>query len=133
MTLQFWSNRHRQERTKTAITGQKGEEVAANYLQSLGYSIRERNARFGRLEIDIVAFDRVERMIVFVEVKTRTRSSDAYPIRTALNPRKRTAIRAAAYQWLLRHQYEGPARTDLVTVCGDRIVEHLRSIGSDFY
>ena len=36
-------------------TGATGEELACRYLESLGYTIHERNWRYGHLEIDIIA------------------------------------------------------------------------------
>jgi putative endonuclease len=50
-------------------TGKKGEDLAASYLESLGYRILERNRRFGRLEIDLIALK--EDTLHFIEVKTR--------------------------------------------------------------
>ncbi len=95
--------------------------------------MRERNVRFGRYEIDIVAFDRVEKMMVFVEVKTRSNHSFAYPIRTAVDRRKRRAMRLAIARWTLQHDYDGPGRIDLLSVSNGRVIEHLKDLGSDFF
>ena len=55
--------------------GKDGEEVAVNFLRDLGYEILERNFKntVGRVigEIDIIARDKKENQLVFVEVKTR--------------------------------------------------------------
>lgn len=52
--------------------GQYGEEKAAEYLTSNGYSILCRNFRWKGGEIDIVARDKTKgSLIVFFEVKTR--------------------------------------------------------------
>lgn len=60
---------------KTSETGKQGEQAAANFLKSNGYDILCRNFKndFGRRlgEIDIIAEDKNENEIVFVEVKTR--------------------------------------------------------------
>lgn len=117
----------------TAVTGREGEDAAVLYLQSKGYDVRERNVYFGRLEIDIVAYDRTEKMMVFVEVKARRRGSLGYPIRTAVDTRKRKALRAAVHRWAVAHRYEGPGRIDIVCVADGRIVDHVVNIGSDFY
>lgn len=112
--------------------GIQGEEIAAKYLLSLGYSVRERNVRFQKLELDIIAFDPSEKMMVFVEVKTRRSHSSAYPIHTAITRHKRSCLRRAIAAWSIRHSYEGPGRIDVVSVSGGRIVEHLRDIGSEY-
>jgi putative endonuclease len=56
-------------------TGERGEDAAERYLRDKGYDILERNFQnnFGRRlgEIDIIAFDKKKKELVFVEVKTR--------------------------------------------------------------
>ncbi len=58
------------QKTVKAQHGAFGEDAAAEYLATEGYIIKERNIRFGRHELDIVAEN--QEYIVFVEVKTRT-------------------------------------------------------------
>lgn len=117
----------------TASTGRLGEALAEAYLRSCGFHIRERNVRCGRFEIDIVAYDPIEKMVVFVEVKTRTRVDERYPVRTMVDGRKRSSMKQAIFRWVERHQYEGSARTDIVCVAGGRVVDHIVNIGADFY
>ena len=52
--------------------GALGEDFAASMLEAEGYTILHRNWRpeKGRQEVDIIA--KIEKQIVFVEVKTRT-------------------------------------------------------------
>ena len=54
-------------------TGDIGEETAAEFLTSKGYSIIERNYYTSHTEIDIIAVTPELDAVVFVEVKTRTR------------------------------------------------------------
>lgn len=117
----------------TQETGFQGEEIAALYLASSGYDVRERNVHFRKFEIDIVAYDRAEKMMVFVEVKTRGHHSDQYPIHTAVDQRKWGAMRKAVARWVIRHQYEGSGRIDILSVSNGRVVEHIKDLGSDFY
>ena len=51
------------------ITGKLGEDLAVKYLQKQGYKIIERNFECRQGEIDIIALDKQE--IVIIEVKTR--------------------------------------------------------------
>lgn len=55
-------------KTKNKNTGNLGEDLAAEYLISLGYKIIERNLRLAFGEIDILAQE--GKTIVIVEVKT---------------------------------------------------------------
>lgn len=116
----------------SSVYGAQGEAIAATFLRREGYRILERNARFGRYEIDIVAEDRARNMVVFVEVKSRATYDPAYPIRTSVDHRKRRALRQAVSRWVVAHGYEGPARIDVVSVADGIVVEHLINLGADF-
>ena len=50
-------------------TGNLGEEIACVFLEQYGYRIAERNWRYRRYEIDIIAW--LDELMVVVEVKTR--------------------------------------------------------------
>jgi len=82
-----------------AALGDAGEALVSAHLEGQGFAIVERNARLGRLEIDLVA--RRGALLVFCEV--RTRASDAFldPIDT-IDRAKQRRIRQAAQIWLLR-------------------------------
>ena len=117
----------------TEHTGRLGEELATKYLRSRKFQIRERNVRFGRFEIDIVAYDPTEKMIVFVEVKARSRYDERYPGRTAVDGRKRRALQAGIFRWVAHHQYEGPARIDLICIAEGRVIDHIVDVGAEFF
>ncbi|NCP47261.1 hypothetical protein AUJ42_00510 [Candidatus Collierbacteria bacterium CG1_02_44_10] len=51
------------------VTGNRGEDLAVEYLEKKGYKIEERNFRTRFGEIDIVCWD--AQTLVFVEVKTK--------------------------------------------------------------
>ena len=65
----------------TSRIGQWGEGVAAEYLESKGYTILARNFHSSQGELDIVALNEDSRFpcLVFVEVKTRTSTKYGYP------------------------------------------------------
>ncbi len=117
----------------TASTGREGEAIAARYLLERGYRIIERNVRLQRYEIDIVAHDMKRAITVFAEVKTRSSHSSAYPVRTAVDPRKRRAMREAVARWVTAHEFEGEGRIDIICVSGGSVVEHIEDVGSDFF
>ncbi len=52
------------------LIGEKGEELATEFLVKKGYEVLTRNWRFQRAELDIVAQTKSE--LIVVEVKTRT-------------------------------------------------------------
>jgi putative endonuclease len=117
----------------TSVVGTAGEDVAAAYLLRNGYRILGRNVRLGKYELDIVARDIARDMIVFVEVKTRVRHDSRYPLRTAVDKRKRRALRKGVARWVVAHKYEGAGRTDIIGVAGSSVTEHLVNFGSDVW
>lgn len=80
--------------------GIEGEARAAAYLEARGWRILARNARAGRVEIDLVAAR--GRMIAFVEVKTRRSRSAGLP-EEAVDFRKRERLVQGASAWLAQH------------------------------
>ena len=54
--------------------GAYGEKLAAKYLKKNGYRILAKNKHLSHNELDLIVTDK--RFIVFVEVKTRSASSD---------------------------------------------------------
>lgn len=80
--------------------GAKGEEMAVFFLQGLGYEIIERNWRYRRSEIDIIA--REAQTLVFVEVKTRQTTQFGLP-EESVSVSKMNAVTRAALEYLRQH------------------------------
>lgn len=93
--------------------GNTGEQIAADYLVSLGYKILARNWYFGHDELDIVARDGYE--LVIVEVKSRTGDQYEHPSE-ALSNKKIRHIVEAAEAYILKYDIGLETRFDLVTV-----------------
>jgi putative endonuclease len=94
--------------------GKAGEDAAVAYLESKGYLILDRNYRFMRGELDIVALD--DPFIVFVEVKKR--SSDLYGRpEEHITPAQKKKLHEVAGFWLHERRMEGiPSRFDVVAI-----------------
>ncbi|MFI3292924.1 MAG: YraN family protein [Rikenellaceae bacterium] len=79
--------------SKTTQIGNRGEDIAMEWLRKNGYMIVARNWRFGSYELDIVAQKGFSLHIV--EVKTRRRNSWETP-EDAMTPSKiRSFLKAA--------------------------------------
>ncbi len=100
--------------------GDRGEHVAAAYLEQCGYTIIARNWRCRNGEIDVVARDGDH--LVFVEVRTRR---DEYALESLL-VRKRQRLVTLAYHYLAEHDVPEttPWRIDVIalTVVRNRLV-----------
>jgi putative endonuclease len=78
-------------------TGTRGEQLVVAQLESQGYEILARNARVGRLELDIVAAR--AGLVVFCEVRTRRSNALIEPVES-IDRAKIGRLRRAAAQWL---------------------------------
>lgn len=105
------------------LHGQWGELVARDYLQRQKFRILEMNvrpvARDRRLEIDIIAIDKVTDTLVFVEVKQHRFKDINYSVNLRrIDNDKRSNIRRAAQTWLQIRKHFGACRFDVVQVYG---------------
>ncbi len=116
---------------KPHLLGKSGEDVALRYLRSKRYKIVEKGFRLFRGEIDIVAYDK--KTLVFIEVKTRTRSDFGLP-EEAVTPAKQRQIRKIAQGYLnLRQIRDTACRFDVIALIKtDKRTFSLRHIKNAF-
>ena len=114
--------------------GNKGEQIAADFLADKGYEILERNYREKYGEIDIVARCMVngESYIVFVEVKTKTEEMFGEPWEM-INKHKIKQITQMGQLWCMQNHYHGLLRIDAVGVWLDQLggvnrIEHWENV-----
>lgn len=110
------------------IFGQEGERIAERYLSKKGYRLVERNYRCPVGEVDLIVLDR--RVIVFVEVKTRSHQRFGVPLES-VHPRKQQKMIKVAL-WFLsdRKLHERDARFDVVGISfggQEPVVEHIEN------
>jgi putative endonuclease len=109
--------------------GRLGEDRAVAFLTGLGYRILDRNWRCAVGEIDIVALDGPD--LVVVEVKTRTSRAFGHPFE-AVTAAKAGRLWRLGSAWRRGHPDVHVARTriDLVAVLGAHVqdVDHLRGL-----
>lgn len=115
---------------RTTKRGQWGEGVAAKYLQSMGYAIVERNWRYRKLEVDLIA--RIQDQWVFVEVKTRKKGYLASALE-AVDLHKQQRIIDASHHFI-RGLSAPPSsiRFDIVCVEFDAIESRIQHIPDAF-
>ncbi len=95
--------------------GRWGEELAIDFLNREGLKVVVKNWRYKRAEIDIIA--RENKILVFVEVKTRAYADFGRPEEMVSKRKQRLIIDAAmAYMRSVGHEWE--IRFDIVAVLG---------------
>jgi len=105
------------------LLGQEGERLAADYLTKKGYRIIERNYRYHRNEIDIIA--RHKKSLCFVEVKTRSSTEKGHPADAVTATKQREIIKAARAYLAFTGQDETDCRFDVVAVQAQSTSENL--------
>jgi putative endonuclease len=116
-----------------AEIGALGEQLAVDHLESLGLRVLVRNWRCRYGELDVIAADDAKRIVVFVEVKTRT--SDQFGgVAQAVTPDKVRRLRRLAGVWLAGQNGSwAEVRLDVIGVrIGRRRtpeITHLQGVG----
>jgi putative endonuclease len=107
-------------------TGQHGEQLAAEYLISLGYKILERNWRYSKSEIDLIAMH--ENILVLIEVKTRSYDFFGTP-ESFVSDHKELLMHEAASVYMEKIQHDWEFRFDIIGILlnndGTHTLEHF--------
>ena len=120
-------NRTPEERREALEFGKMGEQMTARYLTDKGYIILEHNYRRGHLEIDLIALDGDE--LVIVEVKSRAYDNILQP-EAAVDHKKRQALIRLANEYVKSHNRKENVRFDIITVVskeGGAEIKHLKN------
>jgi putative endonuclease len=114
---------------KSKATGDEGELLAVKFLEQAGFKILQRNYRYDRGEIDIVAEDNSE--LVFVEVKSRHTQTFGTP-EDAITLKKESYLKRTAEGYLFQHNLEDKAcRFDVIAVDwngGQPEIRHIKKV-----
>ncbi|HEV9035419.1 MAG TPA: YraN family protein [Puia sp.] len=79
--------------------GRTGEDLAARWLSEKGFSVLQRNWRYGRYEVDIIAGR--QGILHFIEVKSRRSTRYGYP-EQSVSQKKLGNVMQGASGWLHR-------------------------------
>ena len=92
--------------------GEKGEEIACNFLINLNYEIIEKNWRTGHKEIDIIC--KQHDFYIFVEVKSRKSVKTGMP-EESISDKKIKSVTEAARIFLYDKKYKD-IRFDVISI-----------------
>ncbi len=94
--------------------GQKGEQIAIDYLRKHSYQIIAKNFRTNFGEIDIIALERG--VLVFVEVKCRTTTAFGLPFEAVNGAKLRQIAKAAEIYQFQNNNLPPRTRIDVISI-----------------
>ena len=100
--------------------GSFGEEKAKEFLESKSYEYLVSNYRFDRAEVDLIFKDEKNKIVIFVEVKTRRNRKFGEP-EESINKSKQNQIKKAAEGFISENDefLDNDLRIDTVSVFMD--------------
>jgi len=105
--------------------GKKGEQLAVDFLIKKGYTIRDKNWRFQKAEVDIIA--EKNGTLAVVEVKTRSTIDFGNP-QDFVNPKKIKLLVAAIDEYVISKDLDVEVRFDIIAIVNENknfTLEHL--------
>ncbi len=106
--------------------GEEGEKIAIDYLIKQDYVILEKNYRYLKAEVDIIA--RKENVVIAVEVKTRSSDYFGNP-QDFIKPKKIKLMVSALDHYIIENQLDVVGRFDIIALLKQKNsiqIEHLK-------
>lgn len=110
--------------------GKKGEDLAVAYLIKKGYSIVERNYRFNKAEVDIIA--KKNDILSVIEVKTRSTSDFGNP-QDFVKPKQIKNLVKAINEYVTVNNLDVEVRFDIIAVVKEKELYNIEHIEDAFY
>jgi len=107
--------------------GTKGEQLAVDFLLKNGYDIMERNYRFVKAEVDIIA--RQKDILAIIEVKTRSTIDFGNP-QDFVKPKQIQRLVKAVDEYVIVNELDVEVRFDIIAIIKDGKgfkIEHLEN------
>lgn len=111
--------------------GKEGEEIATNFLIGKGYTIKYKNYRHLKSEIDIIA----QKGDILAIVEVRARSSDhIVPIAATITQKKiKLLVWGANHYVTSRNLKDVEVRFDVITILKNKVNFNIEHLESAFY
>ncbi|WP_341216603.1 YraN family protein [uncultured Wocania sp.] len=107
--------------------GKKGEQLAVDFLLKNGYEIIERNYRFDKAEVDIIA--KKDDILAIIEVKTRSSVDFGNP-QDFVKPKQIQRLVKAVDEYITANDLDVEVRFDIVAIVKEGksfSIEHLEN------
>ena len=109
------------------LLGKKGEDLAVAFLIKKGYAILERNYRYQKAEVDILA--KKDQTLAVIEVKTRSTTDFGNP-QDFVKPKQIERLVNAVDAYITSNLLDLEVRFDIIAIVrsGDKYdIEHLEN------
>ncbi|WP_452598933.1 YraN family protein [Pontimicrobium sp. MEBiC01747] len=106
--------------------GKKGEQLAVDFLLEKGYEIIERNYRFDKAEVDIIA--KAKETLAIIEVKTRSTTDFGNP-QDFVKPKQIQRLVKAVDEYVTANGLDLEVRFDIIAIVksnNNYNIEHLK-------
>jgi len=110
--------------------GKKGEQLAVDYLLKKGYDIIERNYRFDKAEVDIIA--RKKEILAIIEVKTRSSIDFGNP-QDFVKPKQIQRLVKAVDEYVTVNGLDVEVRFDIIAIVKNGKSYDIEHLEDAFY
>lgn len=110
--------------------GKKGEQLAVDFLWNKGYKIIERNYRFEKAEVDIIA--KKGEILAVIEVKTRSSSDFGNP-QDFVKPKQIKNLVKAVDEYVNLNNLDVEVRFDIVAIVKENNGYNIEHLEDAFY
>ncbi len=110
--------------------GREGERLATDFLIEKGYTIKHKNYRYLKSEIDIIA--QKEDILAIVEVRARS-NDQIIPIADTITPKKIKLLVAGADHYVTSKELDVEVRFDVITILKNTKIFKIEHLESAFY
>ena len=110
--------------------GEKGEQLAVDFLVENNYDIIERNYRFDKAEVDIIA--QKEDVLAIIEVKTRSTTGFGNP-QDFVKPKQIQRLVKAVDQYVTSNGLEVEVRFDIIAIVKQKNQFNIEHLENAFY
>ena len=110
--------------------GKKGEQLAVDYLIKRGYTIVQRNYRFQKAEVDIIA--KIKDTLAIVEVKTRSTTDFGNP-QDFVKPKQIQRLVKAVDEYVIVNKLDVEVRFDIIAIVKQGKGYNIEHLENAFY
>lgn len=110
--------------------GKKGEQLAVDYLIKKGYTIVQRNYRFQKAEVDIIA--KIKDTLAIVEVKTRSTTDFGNP-QDFVKPKQIQRLVKAVDEYVIVNKLDVEVRFDIIAIVRQGKGYNIEHLENAFY